>query len=60
MTPTTGPTTGGTTITLTGTGFTSATAVRFGTTPATSFTIVSDTHISAVSPAGTGTVQVTV
>ncbi|UKY54535.1 IPT/TIG domain-containing protein [Streptomyces inhibens] len=58
--PVSGPTTGGTTVTLTGSGLTTATAVRFGTTAATSFTVLSDTHISAVAPAGTGTVQVTV
>jgi hypothetical protein len=47
-------------VTLTGTAFTGATAVRFGTTAATSFTVVSPTQITAVAPAGTGTVQVTV
>ncbi|MGX7760475.1 IPT/TIG domain-containing protein [Streptomyces angustmyceticus] len=60
VTPTSGPPAGGTTVTLTGTGLATATAVRFGSTPATSFTVVSDTHITAVAPAGTGTVQVTV
>ncbi|KJY42180.1 hypothetical protein VR41_08935 [Streptomyces sp. NRRL B-1568] len=58
--PSSGPTAGGTTVTLTGTGFTGATAVRFGATPATSFTVNSDTQITATAPAGTGTVQVTV
>ncbi|WP_405575361.1 IPT/TIG domain-containing protein [Streptomyces sp. NBC_01167] len=48
--PSQGPTTGGTTVTLTGTGMTGSTAVRFGTTNATSFTVVSATQISAVSP----------
>ena len=47
-------------MTITGTGFTGATAVDFGTTPATNFTVVSDTTITADSPAGTGTVDVTV
>ncbi|WP_413787807.1 IPT/TIG domain-containing protein [Streptomyces platensis] len=60
LTPTSGPTTGGTTVTLTGTGLATVGAVRFGATPAASFTVVSDTHITAVAPAGTGTVQVTV
>jgi hypothetical protein len=32
----------------------------FGSAAATSFTVVSDTSIVAVSPAGSGTVQVTV
>jgi hypothetical protein len=58
--PTSGPAAGGTGVTLTGTGFTGATAVTFGSTPAASFSVSSDTSISAVSPAGTGTVDVTV
>ncbi|MFD8677167.1 IPT/TIG domain-containing protein [Streptomyces seoulensis] len=48
--PTQGPTTGGTTVTLTGTGMTGSTAVRFGSTNATSFTVNSATRITAVSP----------
>ncbi|MEU6582437.1 IPT/TIG domain-containing protein [Nocardia sp. NPDC046763] len=58
--PITGPTAGGTTVTLTGTGLSSATGVNFGATPATSFTIVSNTQITAIAPAGAGTVSVTV
>ncbi|MFI1963269.1 beta strand repeat-containing protein [Streptomyces pathocidini] len=58
--PNTGPLTGGNTVTITGTGFTGATAVTFGPNPATSFTVVSPTQITAVVPAGTGTVNVTV
>ncbi|WP_330228880.1 IPT/TIG domain-containing protein [Nocardia sp. NBC_00508] len=58
--PDSGPETGGTTVTLTGTNLTGATAVHFGVIPATSFTVVSDTELSAVTPAGTGTVAVTV
>ncbi|WP_217439606.1 IPT/TIG domain-containing protein [Nocardia barduliensis] len=57
--PDAGPETGGATVTLTGTGFTGTTAVRFGATPATSFTVVSDTELVAVSPAGTGSATVT-
>ncbi|MFJ9468014.1 IPT/TIG domain-containing protein, partial [Streptomyces caniferus] len=45
---------------VTGTGFTNATAVRFGATPSPSFTVNSDTQITATAPLGTGTVQVTV
>ncbi|WP_406271461.1 ice-binding family protein [Nocardia sp. NBC_00881] len=60
ISPTSGPVAGGTTVTLTGTGFTGATWVTFGATPATSFTVVSATQITAVAPAGTGTVLVTV
>lgn len=58
--PGSGPEVGGTTVTITGTCFTGATGVRFGGTAATSFQIVNDTTIIAVSPAGTGTVGVTV
>ena len=41
---------GGTTVTITGVKFTGATAVNFGTLPATSFTVVDDTVITAVTP----------
>lgn len=43
---------GGTTITLTGSGFTEATSVTFGTTVATDFSAVNDGTISCVTPAG--------
>ncbi|MFF5726906.1 IPT/TIG domain-containing protein [[Kitasatospora] papulosa] len=49
--PSQGPTTGGTTVTLTGTGMAGATAVRFASSNAASFTLISDTQITAVSPA---------
>ncbi|MFI1097008.1 IPT/TIG domain-containing protein [Streptomyces sp. NPDC020917] len=58
--PSQGPASGGTTVVLTGTGLTGTTSVTFGSTPATSFTVNSATQITAVSPAGTGTVPVTV
>jgi hypothetical protein len=58
---TSGPTSGGTSITITGTGFTGVTAVNFGSTAAGSFTVTSGTSITAVSPAvPAGTVDVTV
>jgi hypothetical protein len=61
LSATSGPDSGGTAVTITGTGFTNATAVDFGTVAATNFTVVSDTEITATSPAGTpGTVDVTV
>ncbi len=55
-----GPEGGGTAVTITGTNFSGATAVKFGSSSATSFKVNSATSISAVSPAGTGTVHVTV
>ncbi|WP_324199149.1 IPT/TIG domain-containing protein [Nocardia amamiensis] len=58
--PDSGPETGGDTVTLTGTNLTGANAVSFGATPAASFTVVSDTEITAVAPAGTGTTSITV
>jgi hypothetical protein len=60
VTPPSGPAGGGTTVTILGSCFTDAQAVFFGDTPASSFTVVSDTEIRAVTPAGTGTVDVTV
>jgi alpha-tubulin suppressor-like RCC1 family protein len=51
---------GGTTLTVTGTDFTEATAVHFGSASAASFIVNSATSITAVSPAGSGTVDVTV
>jgi hypothetical protein len=50
ISPNTGPTTGGTVVTITGSGFTRATKVLFGLVPATSFTVVSDSQISATAP----------
>ncbi|WP_332801997.1 beta strand repeat-containing protein [Sphingomonas sp. RT2P30] len=60
LSPASGPTTGGTSVTITGTGFTGATAVKFGATAATRFTVVSATQIVATAPAGSGTVDVQV
>jgi hypothetical protein len=58
--PAEGPRAGGTSVTLSGREFTGASAVKFGGTAAASFKVGSDTSITAVSPAGTGTVDVTV
>jgi hypothetical protein len=59
--PTSGSTAGGTSVTITGTDFTGASAVDFGTTATASLTVVSDTEITTTSPAhAAGTVDVTV
>jgi IPT/TIG domain-containing protein len=59
--PNAGPAVGGTTVVITGTGFTGAAAVDFGSTAATSFTVNSATQITATSPAHPGgAVDVTV
>ena len=60
LSPTGGPTDGGTSVIITGTNFTGATAVKFGSTNATSYTVNSAAQITAASPAGSGTVDVTV
>lgn len=59
--PSNGTTSGGTSVTLTGTGFTGATTVTFAGVPATSFMVNSATQITAVTPAGSaGAAVVTV
>ena len=60
LTPAEGPEAGKTTVTITGTGFTGATAVSFGATAAAKYKVESSTKITATSPAGSGTVEVTV
>jgi len=59
FTPTSGPV--GTGVILTGTGFTGATTIAFNGTLATTFTVVSPTHITTTVPVGatTGTIAVT-
>jgi hypothetical protein len=51
ITPTSGPTAGGTVVTISGAGLIGTLDVYFGTTPATSFTINSDNTVTATSPA---------
>jgi IPT/TIG domain len=61
LSPKKGSIAGGTTVTLFGSWFTGATAVRFGSVEAHSFTVLSSTSIQAVSPAEPkGAVLVTV
>ena len=61
VSPSFGPATGGTTVTISGTDLNTATAIYFGSSAATSFTIVSSTQITAVSPThAPGTIDITV
>ena len=61
VSPSSGPAAGGTSVTVSGTNLTGATAVDFGTAnPGTSITAVTATSLTVTSPAGTGTVNVTV
>jgi len=59
ITPSSGPAAGGGSVTITGTGFTGAVAVNFGAGTG-SFSVGSDTSITANVPRGTGTVDVSV
>jgi hypothetical protein len=62
LTPSAGPLGGGNTVTINGTGFTGVTSVKFGSTVATSYTVVNATKITAVAPshaAGAAQVHVT-
>ncbi len=60
VTPSEGPVTGGTVVTIKGTNLNAASAVKFGTVPAASFAAESETQITAVAPPSTtvGTVDV--
>lgn len=61
VSPNGGPDAGGTAVTITGTNFSGATEVDFGSgNPATSLVAVSSTQITCVTPAGAGVVDVTV
>jgi uncharacterized protein (TIGR03437 family) len=60
--PTSGRISGGTTVTITGSGFTGTTGVTFAGANAQSFTVVNDTTLTAVSPVAflAGTAQIVV
>ncbi len=60
LSPSAGPPAGGTSVAITGEQLTGATAVDFGSTAASSFTVNSATSITAVAPPGSGVVDVTV
>jgi phospholipase C len=51
ISPTSGPTTGGTPTTITGTNFLAGATVKFGTVAATSVSVVDSDHITATTPA---------
>ena len=61
VSPVSGPTTGGTSVVITGTSFTGTTAVAFGTNGTMTYTVDSNTQITATAPAGAaGTIDVRV
>jgi subtilase family serine protease len=60
LSPSKGPTTGRTRVTIRGTGFTGTVSVRFGNHTATQVTVVSPTKVVVTAPAGTGSVYVKV
>jgi Ice-binding-like/IPT/TIG domain len=60
VSPNQGSTGGGDAVTLTGTHFTGTTGVRYGSRQAASFTVVSDTTTSTITPSGSGAVPVSV
>ena len=60
ISPAGGPEAGGTTVSIAGSGFTGATRVSFGANAAPQRAVNSDNSITAVAPAGSGTVDVTV
>jgi hypothetical protein len=60
ISPSTGTSTGGTVVTITGTGFTGATVVDFGSAAGTNIVVNSATQITVTSPAGAGLANVTV
>src|SRR5581483_2032330 len=58
--PATGPSAGGTSVTITGHQFLRGAVVRFGSAAAANVVVVSTREIRAVAPPGSGTVDVTV
>lgn len=55
-----GPAAGGSSVTINGSGFTSATAVKFGLNNAAGYRVISDSQIIVTSPAGSGKVAISV
>ena len=60
ISPIGGPLTGGNTLIITGSSFTAAINVTFGTTSTTDFSVINDTYMTVTVPAGSGEVPVSV
>lgn len=60
VSPNSGPNAGGTDVTISGSGFSGATAVTFGGQPASAFTVTNGSTIVATAPAGAGPVHIAV
>lgn len=60
LSPRSGPSAGGTEVIIGGPNIGNATAVMFGANNATSFEVLQDDEVTAIAPAGSGTVDVTV
>ena len=60
LAPSSGTTGGGTTVQISGSGFSGATAVEFGPNASSDFSVTSPTTITAVAPVGAGSVDVSV
>jgi hypothetical protein len=60
ISPTSGPSTGGTQVTISGQNFANVSAVKFGATSASSFSVANEGSITATAPAGTGSAQLSV
>ena len=60
LSPSNGLAAGGTSVTVSGTNLAGATAVHFGTNAGTSISADTESSLTVISPAGTGTVDVTV
>jgi hypothetical protein len=58
--PASGTVGGGTSVLIVGSGFTGANAVNFGGTAASQFAVITDTQVTATTPAGSGPVAVTI
>ncbi|NNN20991.1 MAG: hypothetical protein HKL80_03200 [Acidimicrobiales bacterium] len=60
VSPNNGPSLGGSTVDIHGSGFSGATSVNFGSSPGSNVNVVSDNEITATSPPGVGSVDIEV